>query len=67
MKEEVLILLIVDLADLPSSIFKDLPNIIGYNKPVIIVGEYLSFFFVLNFVIITIKNINGNVIIKKVI
>ncbi|MFH4973703.1 hypothetical protein AB6A40_000412 [Gnathostoma spinigerum] len=39
LKQEVLILLIVDMTDLPFSIHKDLPNIIGDRKPMIVIGN----------------------------
>lgn len=39
LKQEALILLVVDMTDLPFSIFPDLPDIIGDKKPMIIVGN----------------------------
>ncbi|CAJ0585810.1 unnamed protein product, partial [Mesorhabditis spiculigera] len=39
MKEEALILLIVDVTDIPGSIHRQLPNIIGSKKPMIVVAN----------------------------
>ncbi|CAJ0959667.1 unnamed protein product, partial [Mesorhabditis belari] len=39
MKEEALILLIVDMTDLPGSIHRQLPHIIGERKPMIVIGN----------------------------
>ena len=36
---QVLIVLVVDVLDIPGSIHKTLPEIIGKGKPVIVVGE----------------------------
>lgn len=39
LKEEALILLVVDVTDLPGSIHRHLPNIIGSRKPLIVIGN----------------------------
>ncbi|KHN78301.1 Nitric oxide-associated protein 1 [Toxocara canis] len=39
LKQEALILLVVDMSDLPGSIYARLPDIIGDHKPMIIVGN----------------------------
>ncbi|MCP9263949.1 Nitric oxide-associated protein 1 [Dirofilaria immitis] len=39
LKQEVLIILVVDMCDLPGSIYSELPKIIGYQKPMIVVGN----------------------------
>lgn len=41
--QEALILLVVDMTDLHSSIFRDLPEIIGEGKPMIVIGTILHF------------------------
>lgn len=43
LRQEALIILVVDLCDLPASIYSELPQIIGYQKPVIVVGVYYHF------------------------
>lgn len=43
--QEALIILVVDMADLQGSIYKQLSNIIGDGKPMIVVGrEQLKIF-----------------------
>uniref|UniRef100_A0A0N4ZQ29 G domain-containing protein n=1 Tax=Parastrongyloides trichosuri TaxID=131310 RepID=A0A0N4ZQ29_PARTI len=37
--KEALILLVVDVTDLPYSIYENLPDIIGYGKPIIVIGN----------------------------
>ncbi|VDK83484.1 unnamed protein product [Litomosoides sigmodontis] len=37
--QESLIILVVDMCDLPGSIYSELPKIIGYQKPMIVVGN----------------------------
>lgn len=37
--QEALILLVVDMADMKSSIYRQLPEIIGYGKPMIVIGK----------------------------
>ncbi|VDN87336.1 unnamed protein product [Brugia pahangi] len=39
LKQEALIILVVDMCDLPGSIYSELPKIIGYQKPMIVVGN----------------------------
>lgn len=39
LKQEALILLVADMTDLPFSLYKDLPDIIGDRKPMIVVGN----------------------------
>uniref|UniRef100_A0A914XK78 G domain-containing protein n=1 Tax=Plectus sambesii TaxID=2011161 RepID=A0A914XK78_9BILA len=39
MREEVLLLLVVDMTDLPGSIFRALPDVIGEQKPMIVIGN----------------------------
>ncbi|CAG9529794.1 unnamed protein product [Cercopithifilaria johnstoni] len=39
LKQEALIILVVDMCDLPGSIYAELPKIIGYQKPMIVVGN----------------------------
>lgn len=41
LKQEALIILVVDMCDLPGSIYSELPKIIGYQKPMIVVGMLL--------------------------
>uniref|UniRef100_A0AC35TXZ0 Nitric oxide-associated protein 1 n=1 Tax=Rhabditophanes sp. KR3021 TaxID=114890 RepID=A0AC35TXZ0_9BILA len=41
-KEEALILLVVDMTDLPFSIYEQLPKIIGQRKPVIVIGNKID-------------------------
>lgn len=38
--DDVLLLIMVDLLDMPGSIFQDLPKFVGGRKPVIIVGMF---------------------------
>ena len=45
LKEEALILLVVDVTDLPGSIHRHLPDIIGTRKPMIVIGLSLYFIF----------------------
>lgn len=40
LKQEALLVLIVDVTDLPASIHRQLPNIVGEHKPMIVVGEF---------------------------
>uniref|UniRef100_A0A158Q8Y5 PIG-P domain-containing protein n=1 Tax=Elaeophora elaphi TaxID=1147741 RepID=A0A158Q8Y5_9BILA len=39
LKQEALIILVVDMCDLPGSIYSELPKIIGDQKPMIVVGN----------------------------
>uniref|UniRef100_A0A8R1TIU5 G domain-containing protein n=1 Tax=Onchocerca volvulus TaxID=6282 RepID=A0A8R1TIU5_ONCVO len=39
LKQEALIILVVDMCDLPGSVYSELPKIIGYQKPMIVVGN----------------------------
>lgn len=41
--QEALILLVVDMADMKSSIYRQLPDIIGSGKPMIVIGILLVF------------------------
>lgn len=43
LKQEALIILVIDMCDLPGSIYSELPKIIGYQKPMIAVGMSFSF------------------------
>lgn len=42
MIQEALILLIVDMTDIRGSIYKQLPDIIGDNKPMIVIGNKID-------------------------
>ncbi|VDN03918.1 unnamed protein product [Thelazia callipaeda] len=39
LKQEALIIFVVDMTDFPGSIYSELPQIIGYQKPMIVVGN----------------------------
>lgn len=43
--QEALILLVVDMADMKSSIYQQLPEIIGFGKPMIVIGKILILLF----------------------
>lgn len=45
MNEEALVLLVVDITDIPGSIHRQLPHIIGPRKPVIVIGDFEIIFF----------------------